>query len=186
MRSTSCVHSAAWRTKSGTSPIPRTPSSSRASAATTRTRTRAGGSATPGSPFWFRACRAGARSACSKSTISAIRQDRRRFATSACRVMNPVLPAPCRRTCMVRSRPGRRAIASTSPTVRSTAASSRLSIARSCCRGRRRPPRRICAIRRSAGSTCRRFTARTRPFHCCRCRWPNSRSRGSGRCAISS
>jgi hypothetical protein len=70
------ARSVAWRTKSGMSPIPPTPSSSCASAVTTRIRTKAGGSATPGSPFWFPACRAGERSGCSKSTISAIRQSR--------------------------------------------------------------------------------------------------------------
>src|SRR6266511_3987999 len=59
--------------KSGTSPIRPRPSSSPASAETTRTPTRAGGSATPASPSSSPACRAGAATACSKSTISAIR-----------------------------------------------------------------------------------------------------------------
>jgi hypothetical protein len=55
---------------------PAAPGSWRASGATTKIRIRVGGNATPGSPFWFPACRAGAPSVSSKSTISAIPQDR--------------------------------------------------------------------------------------------------------------
>ena len=61
-RSICCAASAARRTRSGTSRIPRRPAR-HAADWDSRTRTRAAGSATPASPTWFPASRAGARAA---------------------------------------------------------------------------------------------------------------------------
>ena len=132
----------------------RSPRASPWSSTSSRTRTRAGGSATPASP----------------TSSPGVEGWRTRRMTQVYDLSDPAQPVlhpqlrpgrpaarrdrrRCRPSCTARSPPARRATASTSATAPTSPACCRSSTARSCSPGRTSRRRRTCSRRRSAAST---------------------------------